>query len=123
MGLKVLIAEDDFVLGSVIGATLQAVGHEVVAVVATGEEALALALAAEPDVVVMDVSLAGQMNGIEAARRLRRCSACSVVFHTAHADAEHQARMLEIRNARIVPKPGHIVRLVEAVASAPGSPP
>lgn len=118
MGRKVLVAEDDLVMAGVIGATLEAVGHEVV-VVATGEEALTLAIAAHPDVVVMDVNLAGEMNGIETARRLRRRSACPVIFHTGHTDAEHRAGMLAISNASIVPKPGHIVRLVDAVATAP----
>ena len=53
MGRKVIVAEDDPVLGSVIHATLEAVGHEVVAVVPTGEEAVVLALSTHPDVVVM----------------------------------------------------------------------
>jgi DNA-binding NarL/FixJ family response regulator len=119
MGRKVIVAEDDPVLGSVIHATLQAVGHEVIAVVATGEEALILALDAEPDVVVMDVSLAGPMNGIEAASQLRRRSPCQVVFHTADTDPDRLGRMLALRNASVVRKPGHIERLVEAVASDP----
>ena len=119
MGRKVIVAEDDPVLASVVHATLEAVGHEVVAVVPTGEEAVVLALSAHPDVVVMDVSLAGMMNGIEAARRLRRHSECRVVFHTAHADPEHRGRMLALRNATIVQKPGHIARLVDAVSASP----
>lgn len=119
MGRKVIVAEDDPILGNVIQATLEAVGHEVVAVVPTGEEALILALSAAPDVMVMDVSLAGRMNGIEAARRLRRRSPCRVVFHTGHSDAQHRERMLAVRNAAIVQKPGHIARLVEAVSAAP----
>lgn len=119
MGRKVIVAEDDPVLGSVIHATLEAVGHEVVAVVPTGEEAVVLALSADPDVVVMDVGLAGKMNGIEAAQRLRRRSDCRVIFHTAQADPERRGRMLALRNAMIVQKPGHIARLVDAVSGAP----
>jgi DNA-binding NarL/FixJ family response regulator len=118
MGRKVIVAEDDPVLGSVIHATLEAVGHDVVAVVPTAEEAVALALNAKPDVVVMDVSLAGRMNGIEAASRLRRRSACRVVFHTASADRDHLDRMLAMRDTSVVRKPGHIARLVEAVSSS-----
>ena len=118
MGRKVIVAEDDFVLASVVQATLEAVGHEVVASVPTGEEALILALSAEPDVVVMDVNLAGEMNGIEAARRLRRRCGCRVVFHTACGDREHRAMMEAVRNAAIVQKPGGIGRLLEAVEAA-----
>lgn len=92
-----------------------------VAVVATGEEAVDLALSATADVlVVMDLSLAGEMNGIEAARQVRRRGGgCRVVFHTAQDDPEQRERMLALRNAVIVRKPGHIARLVEAVSSAP----
>lgn len=70
----------------------------------------------------MDVNLAGEIDGIEAARRLRRRSGCSVVFHMAHTDAERQARMLAIRNASIVHKPGDIGRLVDAVSAARAKP-
>ena len=121
MGCKVIVAEDDFVVGRVIHATLEAAGHEVLAVVPTGEEALILALSAEPDVVIMDVGLAGKMDGIEAAQRLRGRSGCAVVFHTAHSDADHRARMLAVRNAAIVQKSGRVARLVEAVSRSPGA--
>jgi CheY-like chemotaxis protein len=118
MGRKVIVAEDDPVMACVIHVTLEAVGHEVVAVVPTGEEALTLAFSADPEVVVMDVNLAGKMNGIEAARRLRRRLGCPVIFHTAHTDPEHRERMAAVPNARVVTKPGDIRRLVEAVSTA-----
>ena len=113
---KIIVAEDDFIVGRAIHASLEAAGHEVLAVVPTGEEALILALSADPDVVVMDVGLAGKMNGIEAAHRLRERSACRIVFHTGHADAAQRERMLAVRNSAIVQKPGDIGRLVEAVS-------
>ena len=119
MGRKVIVVEDDLVLGSVLRTTLEAVGHEVIAVVPTGEEAVVLAESTHPDVVVMDVGLAGKMNGIEAARRLRMESACRLVFHTADADPEHRGRMLALHHAKIVQKPGRNAQLVEAVSSAP----
>ena len=121
MGRKVIVAEDDPVMGCVVHATLEAVGHEVIAVVPTGEEALTLALSADPEVVVMDVSLAGRMNGIEAAQRIRRRRACAVVFHTGRTDPEHRERMAALRDATVVTKPGDIGRLIAAVAAAPSA--
>lgn len=117
MGRKVIVAEDDPIMGSVIHVTLEAVGHEVIAVVATGEEALTLALSADPEVVVMDVNLAGRMNGIEAARRMRRRLDCQVIFHTATTDPGHWGRMAAIRDASVVTRPGDIGRLVDAVSA------
>ena len=75
-----------------------------------------LAVSEQPDIVVMDVSLAGAMNGIEAAERLRRRSACPVVFHTAHTDAERRARMQAVRKSAIVQKPGDVAGLLKALS-------
>lgn len=118
MGRKVIIVEDDYALSRLILATLQAVGCDVLATVATGEEAVELVARAEPDVVVMDVGLAGKIDGIEAARRLRRSSRCPVVFHTAFGDPEHTAKMRAVARSAIVRKPCDIGRLVEAVENA-----
>jgi DNA-binding NarL/FixJ family response regulator len=116
MTKKVVVAEDDATLASVLHATLEAVGYEVVAVVESGEDALHLALSEQPDIVVMDVSLAGAMNGIETAERLRRRSGCPVVFHTAHRDAGRVARMEAVRKSAIVQKPGDVARLLKAMS-------
>ena len=121
MGKRVVVAEDDLALGGILKTVLSSAGYEV-EVVETGEECLTLALSAEPDVVVMDVSLAGRMDGIEAATRLRRRSDCPVVFHTAHRTPERHARMESVRNSAIVQKPADISRLVRAVERAASAP-
>jgi CheY-like chemotaxis protein len=121
MSKRVVVAEDDLTLGGILKTVLTAAGYEV-QVVETGEECLMLALSAEPDVIVMDVSLAGRMDGVEAATRLRRRSDCPVVFHTAHRAPERRARMESVRNSAIVQKPGDISRLVHAVNRAAAAP-
>ena len=112
-----MVVEDDFIIATGIQAALSAAGHEVLALVPTAERALALK--AHPEVVIMDVRPAGEMDGIEAARRLRRRFRCAVIFHTAHADPEHETRMLAIGHASVVPKPAKFTRLIEAVSAAP----
>ena len=112
-----MVVEDDFIIATGIQAALNAAGHEVLALVPTAERALALE--ANPEVVIVDVRLAGEMGGIEVARRLRKRFRCAVIFHTAHADPEHQARMLAIGRAYVVPKPAKFTRLSEAVSAAP----
>ena len=121
MSKRVVVAEDDLTLGGMLKTVLTAAGYEV-EVVETGEKCLILALSAEPDVVVMDVSLAGRMDGIEAATRLRRRSDCPVVFHTSHRAPERRARMESVRNSAIVQKPADIARLVRAVERAASVP-
>jgi DNA-binding NarL/FixJ family response regulator len=71
--LKLLLVEDNEKLRPVLGAGLEDTGAvQVVGACASGEEALTLCLAEPPEVILMDVQLAGDMNGIEAAIAIRR---------------------------------------------------
>lgn len=71
--LKLLLVEDNEKLRPALGIGLEATGAvRVVGACASGEEALTLCLAELPEVILMDVQLAGEMNGIEAAIAIRR---------------------------------------------------
>lgn len=71
--LKLLLVEDNEKLRPALGIGLEATGAvQVVGACASGEEALTLCLAELPEVILMDVQLAGEMNGIEAAIAIRR---------------------------------------------------
>lgn len=87
--MNMLLVEDNPALRPALRTGLQAQGVRVVGETAQGEEALALALAHQPDVVLMDVALAGAMNGIEAAVELRReIPRQPVVFYSIADDDE-----------------------------------
>jgi DNA-binding NarL/FixJ family response regulator len=71
--LNVLIVEDNHKLRRALVAGLEATGKaKVIADVASGEGALAFCLEQQPDAILMDVQLAGEMNGVEAAVAIRR---------------------------------------------------
>ncbi len=71
--LKLLLVEDHEKLRSALGAGLEDTGAvRVVGACGSGEEALTCCLAEPPEVILMDVQLAGEMNGIEAAIAIRR---------------------------------------------------
>src|ERR1700689_2811572 len=89
---RVLIVENESLVGCDISATLGSLGYEVAGVCRSGEEALPLADDLRPDVVLMDVQLAGQIDGIETARRMQKRNAISVIYLTACADADTVAR-------------------------------
>jgi DNA-binding NarL/FixJ family response regulator len=86
--LKLLLVEDNERLRPALMAGLEATGGVAVAAACgSGEEALTLALAEKPDAVLMDVQLAGKMNGIEAAVALRReFPRLPVVFYSIQDD-------------------------------------
>ncbi|WP_321908256.1 PAS domain S-box protein [Paraburkholderia sp. J11-2] len=85
---RILIVEDDRVVARDIGQQLVRCGHTVAASVASGEEALVVAARSPLDLVLMDVRLEGELDGIDAARRLREAHGLPIVFLTAYADEE-----------------------------------
>lgn len=81
-----LLVEDDAINGAYLAARLERLGYRVLGPLATGEEALALTAVERPDLVLMDVSLAGEMDGVMTAELLRARHDRPVIFLTAHAD-------------------------------------
>ena len=82
----VLVVEDEAVIAADLTACLEEMGYHVVGEAACGEDALRQARQHRPDVVLMDIVLNGEMDGIAAADRLRREQDIPVIFLTSHAD-------------------------------------
>ena len=93
---KVLIVEDELIVQMHLQRIVMAAGHQVTATTATGRGALRAADRDAPDLVLMDINLPGDLDGIDAARVLRDKHDCSVVFATAYADAETLDRTQDI---------------------------
>lgn len=89
---SVLIVEDEAVIAIDLQETLIGLGYTVYGPFATGEEALVAVAEMGPDLVMLDIRLAGQLDGIAVAEQLRARTAIPIVFLTAHADAETVAR-------------------------------
>jgi two-component system cell cycle sensor histidine kinase/response regulator CckA len=85
---KVMIVEDDRVVARDLRTQVSRMGHSVVGVTGSGEEAVTLAAAKQPDLVLMDIRLEGEMDGIEAAQRIRSKNRIPVVFLTAYGNEE-----------------------------------
>src|ERR1043165_6196098 len=94
---EILIVEDDATTAMLVEIQLKALGYHVMGTVASGEAALPLAAKRRPDLVLMDVMLAGAMDGVETARQLLHSGhAMPVVFLTARND---HATMERIRGS------------------------
>jgi DNA-binding NarL/FixJ family response regulator len=103
--LRVVIAEDEAVFALDIQNMIQDAGGEVVGIAVRGQDAITLAAALRPDVVLMDVHLMGDLDGIEAARAIKALRGVNVVFVTAHGDADTLRRMFEVVPTSPVIKP------------------
>lgn len=84
--IRILVVEDERIVSMDIQARLRSLGYEVVGAVTTGEDAVRTAGEQRPDLVLMDIMLEGQMDGIEAAEKIRSQFGLPVVYLTAYAD-------------------------------------
>jgi len=85
---RILIVEDEGIIARDIRQHLVELGYDVVGNTPTGEEAITLAGELKPDLILMDIHLAGPLDGIEAAQAIRKQFGTPIVFLTAFAGAE-----------------------------------
>jgi len=85
--LKILLVEDEAMIALCLQLQLEKAGYEVCQTVATGKEAIAAARQGNADVILMDIRLAGELDGIEAASRIRGFSDVPIIFTTGYSDS------------------------------------
>ena len=91
--MKILIVEDEQLVADDLRETLEYLGYAVLALVATGEEAILQVESLQPDLVLMDICLEGQIDGIEASHQIQSRFHVPVVYLTANADKATLARV------------------------------
>lgn len=102
---RVMIVEDEAITAMATGAMLKRLGHVVAASVSTGAAALEAFRRQSPDLVLMDIRLDGDMDGIETALLMRRDSDVPVIFVTAYIDERTRRLAAEAAPFAFVPKP------------------
>lgn len=114
----ILLVEDDFLVGMEVETGLEDAGYEVAGIAATAEEAVALAAARRPALVVMDIRLASDRDGIDAALEIFRTLGIRSLFASAHVDSQVRSRAEAARPLGWVPKPYRVETLLAAVGEA-----
>jgi len=84
----ILIVEDEAVVAADLAGKLQRAGYRSVGIAADGDDAVATAKATSPDLVLMDIRLGGNTDGIETAERIRAFRNVPIVYLTAHSDTD-----------------------------------
>jgi len=85
---RILVVEDEFVVAADLEFQLQSMGYRVVGLASTGDLALELATREETEIVLMDIKLNGEDDGLETARCLHQKLDIPVIFITAYAESE-----------------------------------
>jgi len=104
MSVRVLVVEDEAIVAEDLRVSLETLGYEVCAVVDSGQAALDETESLTPDLVLMDIVLAGEMSGTEAGGHIRTRFHIPVVYLTAYTDDE------TLRQAGISDPAGYITK-------------
>jgi two-component system, response regulator PdtaR len=102
----IVVVEDDALLAWALSAQLEDLGYRVIGTAATAEQAVASVLGLAPDIVLMDIRLAGEGTGLDAARRIRELSDVPILFCSSYADVPGTADEVQaVGNALLTGKP------------------
>jgi CheY-like chemotaxis protein len=115
---RVLIVEDELLVAWQLEALARELDLEVCSLVPDGDGAIEQAIDLNVDLVLMDVRLAGGMDGIEAARRIRENRDTPIIFITAHGDAATRAHIERLLpGTPVLAKPITAQHLRDAIAA------
>jgi CheY-like chemotaxis protein len=113
-----MIVEDEGIVASDIGKALEDLGYQVAGVATSGEEALRKVAEENPDLVLMDIMLEGQIDGIEAADRIHKILDIPVLYLTAHAGEDLLERAKSTGPHGYILKPVDDLQLKAAIEMA-----
>ncbi|MDJ1175022.1 hybrid sensor histidine kinase/response regulator [Roseofilum capinflatum] len=84
--IDILIVEDELLIAKGLARKLKKLGYQVMDIVASGEEAIHYSITHKPDLILMDIVLEGEMDGIEAAEKINEFQSIPIIYLTAYAD-------------------------------------
>lgn len=116
--IRVLIVEDEVVVASEIKLRLEAMGFSVIGIVNNGRDAISQASELQPDVILMDITLKGKMNGLESTTQITKETDIPVIFITAHTDTPTLDSAREATSHGIFTKPFSDDELKSAIQQA-----
>jgi len=112
---KILIVEDEMIIGANISLQLSKLGYEVTGIVSRGEEAIAHVKQNRPDIVLMDIQLKGELDGIDTVIKMQQEINMPVIYLTANADDENFDRAKSTNPYAFISKPFKKLDLQHAI--------
>jgi diguanylate cyclase len=90
--VKILIVEDELLIANNLARKLSKLGYEIVEIVSSGEKAIQMVGEKQPNLVLMDIVIKGEIDGIQAAAQISKKYGIPVIYLTAYADDETLSR-------------------------------
>lgn len=113
---RILIVEDDMIIAANISVQLSKLGYEVMGIETRGEEAILHATANCPDIILLDINLRGNINGIEAAEQIQKFKRIPIIYLTANSDDATFAKAKASRPHAFISKPFNSLNLQRTIA-------
>ncbi len=112
----VLIVEDDLILNLLYESFMEKIGFETHGELVYGKTAVDMTRKNRPDLILMDITLEGDMSGIEAAQKIRGFSDVPIIFITGNSDKEHREKAEATSNSYYLIKPVEFEDLKETIS-------
>jgi CheY-like chemotaxis protein len=116
--IRVLLVEDEAITALAMNMALENMGYATFEPVATGRKALERLALDQPDVILMDINLTGDMDGIETAHKIRTLGPTPIIFISGYSSNELVARAKAIAPVAIFVKPVRPQELQAAIETA-----
>ena len=118
-GKIIQVVEDEGLIALHLTEMLEKAGYRVIDPVYSGEMALkALEKSPKPDLILMDIGLAGSLDGIETAKKIRQRYTLPIIFLTAYSDRSRIEEAKEISSSAYLTKPVSEEDLLAAIGDA-----
>ena len=115
--IRILLVEDEIMVAMCVEMELTRAGYSFCQRLATGEEAVTIALKESPDVILMDIRLAGDLDGIEAAQQIQETTDIPIIFMTGYPDKAIEERAKKLNPLGFFIKPVRVVTLKPLIDS------
>jgi CheY-like chemotaxis protein len=102
---SVLLVEDDDIIAKIADWRLNNLGYRVCGRAVSGAEAMEMVVKFKPDIVLMDINLRGELDGIETAKMIKKGFNIPVIYVTSHSDGPTVERARETRPDGFIIKP------------------
>ncbi|MCI4669221.1 MAG: response regulator [Bacteroidia bacterium] len=103
--LRILVVEDEMIIAAKIAMHLNQMGYEVVSIMPSGVDAVAYCKESLPDIILMDINLRGEMDGIQTVEAIQKFAEIPVIYLTANADDQTFQRAKSTRPFSFIAKP------------------
>lgn len=113
--IKILIVEDDMIIGAKVSMQLTLLGYEVTGIIPRGEEAIMHVEENQPDIVLLDINLKGTLDGIETAQAMQKNADVPIIYVTANSDEATFNRAKATRPYAFIAKPIKNIDLQRAI--------